>query len=96
MHGGYSVYPAEIEEALRAFPSVADVAVVGRNDAVKGEVPVAFVQAAPGESVDVDALIAFGREHLADYKAPVEVFVVDELPRTGTGKVAKDELRMRL
>lgn len=96
MHGGYSVYPAEIEEVLRGHPSVGDAAVVGRVDDVRGEVPVAFVQPAAGATVDPGEVVTYGRERLADYKAPVEVIVVDELPRTGTGKVAKEELRDRL
>lgn len=96
MHGGYSVYPPEVEEALRSHPGVADAAVVGRPDEVRGEVPVAFVQPAVGASVTEEELLAWARERLSDYKAPAEVFLVDELPRTGTGKVAKHRLRDRL
>lgn len=96
MHGGYSVYPAEVEEALRAHPGVADAAVVGRPDEVKGEVPVAFVRREPGSAVDEPAVIAHADEHLADYKVPEQVVFVDEFPRTGTGKVAKQVLREQL
>jgi acyl-CoA synthetase (AMP-forming)/AMP-acid ligase II len=69
---------------------------VGRADRVKGEVPVAFVRLADGAGTSPEDIVAWAREHLADYKAPVEVRVVDDLPRTGTGKVAKHELRERL
>lgn len=96
MHGGYSVYPPEVEEALRGHPAVADVAVVGKPDEVKGEVPVAFVRLAPSAAVTEDDILAWGRQHLADYKAPRQVVFVDDLPVTGTGKVAKQELRRRL
>jgi acyl-CoA synthetase (AMP-forming)/AMP-acid ligase II len=95
-HGGYSVFPAEIEEVLRQHPDVADAAVVGRPDAVKGEVPVAFVEPAPGANPNGDAIRVWAEARMASYKAPVAVEVVDELPRTGTGKVAKPELRSRL
>ncbi len=96
MHGGYSVYPAEVEEALRMHPGVADAAVVGQPDAVKGEVPVAFVRRGQGAAVDEQAVIAHADEHLADYKVPARVIFVDEFPRTGTGKVAKAVLREQL
>lgn len=96
MHGGYSVYPAEVEEALRGHPEVADAAVVGQPDVVKGEVPVAFVRREPGAALDNQALIAHADEQLADYKVPVKVVFVDEFPRTGTGKVAKQVLREQL
>jgi acyl-CoA synthetase (AMP-forming)/AMP-acid ligase II len=94
-HGGYSVFPAEVEEVLRDHPGVADVAVVGRPDPVKGEVPYAFVEAAPGESLNGDDIRAWASGRLAEYKQPVAVEVIDALPRTGTGKVAKPELRSR-
>lgn len=96
MHGGYSVYPPEVEETLRLHPGVADAAVVGRIDEVKGQVPVAFVVAAPGVALDADELVTWARERISGYKAPREVHIVDALPRTGTGKVAKTELRDRL
>lgn len=93
MHGGYSVYPPEVEETFRSHRDVAEVAVVGRPDPVKGEVPVAFVRLEPGAAATPEELVAWGRERLSDYKAPTEVRVVDEFPRTGTGKIAKPELR---
>ena len=95
-HGGYSVYPSEVEGALAEHPDVAEAAVVGRPDPVKGEVPVAFVRLEPGATTDADELVAWARERLADYKAPQEIVFVDDLPRTGTGKVSKPELRARL
>jgi long-chain acyl-CoA synthetase len=93
-HGGYSVFAVEVEAALREHPAVADAAVLGVEDARKGgEVPVAAVKLAPGASATEQELLAWGRDHLSDYKAPRQVRIVDELPRTGTDKVQKSELR---
>lgn len=91
--GGFNAYPAEIEEILGTHPGVAEVAVVGVPDERLGEVGVAFVVAAPGAELDPAAIVAWGRQAMANYKAPRRVFVVDELPRNASGKVLKYELR---
>jgi acyl-CoA synthetase (AMP-forming)/AMP-acid ligase II len=92
MHGGYSVYAVEVERALEEHPDVAEAAVLGLPDQRTGEVPVAAVRLKPGASTSEEALVAFGREKLADYKAPRRIVIVDQLPRTGTEKVQKREL----
>ncbi|MCO1653798.1 long-chain-fatty-acid--CoA ligase [Pseudonocardia humida] len=91
--GGENIYPAEIERVLAEHPTVGDVAVIGVPDDRWGEVPKAVVVAAPGQTVDPEALIAFARENLAGFKAPKSVDVVDELPRNPTGKILKKDLR---
>ena len=91
--GGENVYPAEIERVLAEHPSVGDVAVIGVPDERWGEVPKACVVAAPGATVDPEALIAYAREHLASFKCPKTVDVLDELPRNATGKILKKDLR---
>jgi acyl-CoA synthetase (AMP-forming)/AMP-acid ligase II len=91
--GGENIYPAEIERVLAEHPTVADVAVIGVPDERWGEVPKAVVVAEPGAVIDADTLIAYCTEHLASYKCPKSVDVLDELPRNPTGKILKKELR---
>jgi acyl-CoA synthetase (AMP-forming)/AMP-acid ligase II len=90
---GASVAPAEIELVLRAHPAVRDAGVVGVPDAERGEAPVAFVALdAPAEA---DELAEFAAARLARYKRPLRIVVVDEVPRTPTGKVLRRALRER-
>ena len=91
--GGENIYPAEIERVLAEHPDVDDVAVIGVPDERWGEVPKAVVVAAQGATPDPEALLAYCREHLASFKCPKSVDVVDELPRNLTGKVLKKQLR---
>jgi len=91
-HGGYSVFAREVERTLEEHADVAEAAVLGYPDPRKGEVPVAVVRRRADATVTPDALVAFVAERLSDYKVPRQVIVVDELPRTGTDKVAKREL----
>ena len=93
--GGFNAYPAEIENTLLGHPGIAQVAVVGAPDDRLGEVGVAFVVAAAGSTVDPDEVIAWSREHMANYKVPRRVLVVDALPLNASGKVLKFELRDR-
>jgi long-chain acyl-CoA synthetase len=88
---GVNVYPREIEDVLFRHPAVVDCAVFGVPDARHGEVLHAVVESrAP---VTVEDLVAFCREHLADYKCPAAFRFVDELPRDPNGKVMKRHLR---
>jgi fatty-acyl-CoA synthase len=93
--GGENVYPAEVEAVLFEHPAVAEAAVVGVPDAKWGEVGRAFVVALPGAELDPDSVRAFLAPRLARYKIPVYVDVVPALPRTGSGKVRKADLRGR-
>jgi acyl-CoA synthetase (AMP-forming)/AMP-acid ligase II len=90
--GGYSVYAVEVEQALEEHPAVAEAAVVGLPDDKLGEVPVAAVRLHPDATIDATQLLLWAAERLADYKVPARAVIVDELPRTGTTKVQKDEL----
>jgi acyl-CoA synthetase (AMP-forming)/AMP-acid ligase II len=93
--GGFNAYPAEIENLLLGNELLAQAAVVGIPNDRLGEVGVAFVVPRPGAQVEPDALIAWAREHMANYKVPRHVEVVDALPLNASGKVLKYELRAR-
>ena len=93
---GMNVYPREIEEVLYQSPGVAEAAVIGRNPDRKGELPVAFVSAAPGATLSAKEILQFCHERIAEYKLPREVHILDKLPRTATGKIAKLELKKLL
>jgi fatty-acyl-CoA synthase len=91
--GGENVYPAEVESVLHEHPAVADAAVVAVADERWGEVGIAAVVVADGRATDEEELLEHCRERLARFKVPKGVRFVDELPRSGMGKVLKDELR---
>ena len=93
---GEKAYPREIEEALMTHPAVAEAAVVGKKDASRGEVIVAFVMPKEGQTVQADQVRDYARDHLAQWKVPREVFVVPDLPRSPTGKVLKRELAQKV
>ena len=91
--GGLNVYPSEIEEQLRMHPLVADVAVVGKDCGVRGEIPVAFVQKNNDDELTIAELKSFLKDKIANYKIPRELNILDALPRNATGKVQKNILR---
>jgi malonyl-CoA/methylmalonyl-CoA synthetase len=88
--GGYNVYPREIEDLLRAHPSVVDAAVVGTPSAEWGEVVTAYVEL--GDEVAAEELLEWAAQGLAPYKRPRLVHAVVELPRNKLGKVLRDQL----
>lgn len=90
---GMNVYPREIEEVLYTFPGIAEAAVIGRISERKGELPVAFVSPVPGATLNPREILRYCRERLAEYKVPRHIRVLDRLPRTVTGKIAKLELK---
>ncbi|ORV19182.1 3-((3aS,4S,7aS)-7a-methyl-1,5-dioxo-octahydro-1H-inden-4-yl)propanoate--CoA ligase FadD3 [Mycobacterium celatum] len=91
--GGFNVYPAEVEQVLARLDGVLDAAVIGVPDERLGEVGRAFVVTRPGFELDEQAVIAYTREHLANFKTPRSVRFVDTLPRNAGGKVVKPLLR---
>ena len=91
--GGMNVYPAEIEATLEQHPEIYDVAVFGIPSEEWGEVVHATVVRSPGSSLTGEEITAFAREHLASYKVPRSVDFTGELPRTGSGKLLKRQLR---
>jgi acyl-CoA synthetase (AMP-forming)/AMP-acid ligase II len=91
--GGFNCYPAEIEQMLTRHPAVAAAAVVGSPDGRLGEVAHAWVVRRAGETVDEEALIAWCREQMANYKVPRRIHFTAALPMNASGKVLKHELR---
>ena len=93
--GGFNCYPAEIENLMYAHPAIAQVAVIGIPDERMGEVGMAFVVPVPGRRPDPAEIVAWCREHMANYKVPRRVEIVDALPQNASGKVTKFVLRER-
>lgn len=94
--GGFNVSPSEVEDSLRAFEGVSDVAVVGLPSPRGGEDVVAAVVMEPGASFDEAAIRAFARDSLTPYKVPKHVVQVEELPRSIVGKVIRRKVRDQL
>ncbi|MGY1827730.1 MULTISPECIES: AMP-binding protein [unclassified Blastococcus] len=92
---GYKVWPREVEDVLAEHPAVRESAVVGVPDEKRGETVKAFVSLKPGASTTPEELIAHCKERMAAYKYPRSVELVDELPKTVTGKILRRELRGR-
>ncbi|MFC5950372.1 class I adenylate-forming enzyme family protein [Pseudonocardia lutea] len=91
--GGYKIWPREVEDVLYGHPAVREAAVVGVPDSYRGETVKAVVSLKAGAELQPDELIAFARERMAAYKYPRVVEVVDELPKTVSGKILRRELR---
>jgi fatty-acyl-CoA synthase len=94
--GGFNVYSAEVEQVLMTHPGVQDCAVIGLPDEKWGERVVAVVQARPGEAVVAEEVRAFVKVRLGSVKAPKQVEVWADLPRSRVGKVLKAEIRSQL
>ncbi|MBO0805983.1 MAG: AMP-binding protein [Nocardiopsaceae bacterium] len=91
--GGMNVYPAEVEAALDRHPGIYEAAVFGIPSEEWGEAVHATIVRSPGSAVTAEEVTAFAREHLAGYKVPRSVDFAAELPRTGSGKILKRQLR---
>jgi acyl-CoA synthetase (AMP-forming)/AMP-acid ligase II len=93
IRGGENIFPAEIENAVRALPQVADVAVIGVPDERYGEVCCAYVRLAEGETLELDELRTLLTGQVARYKIPGHLRTLEELPLTPSGKVQKFKLK---
>jgi long-chain acyl-CoA synthetase len=91
--GGFQVWPNEVEEVVRRFPGVLDVAVKGIPDFAKGEKVAAWIVTREGSELDTEKLIAFCRNELVHYKVPKEIKILTALPRSAVGKVLKHQLK---
>lgn len=92
---GYRIGPEEIEVTLATHPAVADVGVIGVPDEVRGQIAKAFVVLKSGETLSPDELLAFCKGKIATYKLPREIVIVNELPRTPTGKLLRRVLKQK-
>ncbi len=91
--GGVNIYPAEIEAALEAHADINDVAVFGIPDEEWGEAVHAIVVVRTGAALSKEQITAFARQSLAGYKVPRSISFMDDIPRTGSGKILKRDLR---
>jgi long-chain acyl-CoA synthetase len=96
IRAGSNISPQEVEEALCKHPAVLEAGVIGVPDPVTIERVAAFVVLREGEAVSADALCAFAREHIADYKAPEEIHFLREMPKNPVGKVQRRALKEML
>lgn len=97
-HGGYSVFPAEVEAQLGAHPAIAEAVVFGVPHPTKGAVPAAAVVLAKGQRISEGELLQWARDNIASYKAPRSLAIVksEDIPRNANKKVLKDELKTQL
>jgi long-chain acyl-CoA synthetase len=96
IRGGENIYPKEIETVAYQLPEIAEAAVVGKASAVYGEEPVLFIAPNTGVVLDTDLVRAHLARKLAKYKLPVEITILDELPKNPVGKLDKPSLRKKL
>jgi len=89
------VFSAEVESAINAHPAVENCAVIGVPDARWGEAVTAIVLLRPGQQLTPDELIEFAKERLGSVKAPKQVEIWPDLPRSPVGKVLKTEIRKK-
>jgi 2-aminobenzoate-CoA ligase len=92
---GYRIGPEEIEVTIATHPAVVDVGVIGVPDEVRGQIAKAFVVLKPGQTVSPEELLAFCKGKIATYKLPREIVIVNELPRTPTGKLLRRVLKQK-
>ena len=92
--GGENIYPKELEDLVYTLPSVKECAVVPVPDPKWGQVPALFVAFHDGESMTADEILSFMTKSLAKYKVPKYVKILPALPRNGTGKIVRNELRL--
>ncbi len=91
--GGYNIYPRDIDEVLFEHPAILEACAVGIPDEYRGETVKAFVVLKPGESLTEEEIIHYCKDKLAKYKVPRMIEFIDELPKSGVGKILRKELR---
>ncbi|HEX2398558.1 MAG TPA: AMP-binding protein [Mycobacterium sp.] len=96
IRGGENIYPREIEVVVHQLPQIAEAAVIGRPDPTYGEVPVLYVSTHPGTAITADTIRDHIAEHLAKFKRPADITILDDLPRNPVGKIDKPAFRRLL
>jgi O-succinylbenzoate-CoA ligase len=93
IRGGENIYPKEIETVVHQLPDIAEAAVVARANLLYGEEPVLFVSLNSGKDLTTDKISDHVRGSLSKYKLPVEITILDDLPKNAIGKIDKPKLR---
>jgi len=93
--GGENVYSTEVENVLYSHPAILECAVIGVPDDKWGEAVKGIVVLKPGEKATEEEIIRFCKDRIAHYKGPKSIDFMDSLPRTGSGKIHKKELRVK-
>ncbi|HUP30469.1 MAG TPA: acetyl-CoA synthetase, partial [Usitatibacter sp.] len=93
---GYRVSPYEVERVMKNHAAVADCACIAEDAGADKRLVVAYVIPHEGAAIDADELVAYGREHLAAYKAPKAVYIAREFPRTRNGKILRRDITPRI
>jgi len=89
---GQNTFPSDIEAVLKTHPKVAETAVVGVPDEMRGEIVRAYISLKKGEMITEEEIKHFCREHMANYKVPKQIIFLDSLPKTTTGQIRKEDL----
>ncbi len=93
LSGGENIYPSEVEKALFGHEKVADVVVVRGRHPQWGQTPKAIIVPKPGRTITEDEILAYAAQHLASYKKPRKIVIVDSVPRSETGKIDRKAIR---
>jgi long-chain acyl-CoA synthetase len=93
IRGGMNIYPSEIEQALYKHPKIAECAVIGIPDDIRGEEVRYVIAPRAGETITPEEIQSYVEEHLAKYKWPKDIEIMAELPKTATGKILKREIK---
>lgn len=91
--GGQLVYAPEVEEVIHKHPKIAEIAVIGVADKLRGEVPKAFIVLKEGQGLTEEEIRHFAKEHLAHFKIPHCIKFIKEMPKTLSGKIDKAQLK---
>jgi long-chain acyl-CoA synthetase len=90
---GYNIYPVEVDGVLMGHPKILEACCIGVADGYRGETVKAFVVVKPGETLTQDEVVGYCKKHLAAYKVPTIIEFIDELPKSGVGKILRRKLK---